>query len=316
MPVIFDRPLLRRRRDRQARRLAGEPRATAPLYHEVADRLTDRLRDVHRDFPDALDLGAGAGALSALLRDRGGVSRVVALDISHEWGRCHQARPNDDLVVTGDEELLPFAEASFDLVVSSLALHWVNDLPGTLAQIRRALRPDGFFLASFWGGETLHELRAAWMAAEIEMEGGAGPRVSPLVETADAGALMQRAGFALPVVDADRITVTYEDAFALMADLRLMGEANAMRDMRRHFSRRGTVLRMAEIYRDRFGLSDGRIPASFQAIYLTGWAPHDSQQKPLRPGQARTRLADALGTDEVPTGIPTRPGPGGTGGEG
>ncbi|MEQ9123618.1 MAG: methyltransferase domain-containing protein, partial [Alphaproteobacteria bacterium] len=183
----------------------------------MADRLTDRLRDVRRDFPDALDLGAGAGALSALLRDRGGVSRVVALDISHEWGRCHQARPNDDLVVTGDEELLPFAEASFDLVVSSLALHWVNDLPGTLAQIRRALRPDGFFLASFWGGETLHELRAAWMAAEIEMEGGAGPRVSPLVETADAGALMQRAGFALPVVDADRITVTYEDAFALMA---------------------------------------------------------------------------------------------------
>jgi len=198
-----------------------------------------------------------------------------------------------------DEEQLPHFEAQFDLIVSNLALHWVNDLPGALIQANRALKPDGLFQAAVLGGETLHELRSCLMDAELEISGGVSPRVSPMVDLRDAAGLMQRAGFALPVVDTDRITVTYEDAFRLMSDLRGMGEANAVLERRKSFTPRGLFLRAAQIYADRFAGPDGRIPATFEVLYLHGWRPSAAQPKPLRPGSAEARLADALDTDET-----------------
>jgi SAM-dependent methyltransferase len=204
--------------------------------------------------------------------------------------------------------MLPFADASFDLVVSGLSLHWVNDLPGALIQVRRALRPDGLFLAALLGGDTLIELRQALVEAETEVEGGASPRVSPFLDVREAGALLQRAGFSLPVVDLDTITVTWPDALALMKDLRGMGEANAVLERKKSFTRRGTLLSAAAGYQARHGDAEGRIPATFQIVYLTGWAPHDSQQRPLRPGAATSRLADALDVAEVSAGEKAKPG--------
>jgi SAM-dependent methyltransferase len=189
---------------------------------------------------------------------------------------------------------LPFAERALDLAVSCLDLHWVNDLPGALIQLRRALRPDGLFLGAFFGGETLHELRAAFLEAESEREGGAGLHVSPFVDVRDAGGLLQRAGFALPVVDADRIVVRYDDPLLLMADLRALGEANALRERRRLFLKRSTLGAVCAAYRQRFGAADGTVPATFEVLYLTGWSPDESQRKPLAPGSGQTSLAKAL----------------------
>jgi SAM-dependent methyltransferase len=211
--------------------------------------------------------------------------------------------------VQGDEEALPFRHGSLDLVVSALALQCVNDLPGVLVQVRRALKPDGLFLASLLGGSTLEELRTALFLAEEEIEGGASPRIAPFADVRDLGALLQRAEFALPVADAHIVTVTYPDVLALMRELRAMGVANALRARRRTPLRRTTLLRAAEHYADRYGLPDGRIPATFEIVTLTGWAPHESQQQPLRPGSAKMRLADALGTSEQPAG-PLDPVPG------
>lgn len=193
-----------------------------------------------------------------------------------------------------DEEFLPFRMGSLDLVSSALTLHWVNDLPGTLIQARQALRPDGLFIAALFGGETLKELRESLMQAELECEGGVSPRISPFADVRDLGSLLQRAGFALPVVDADPITVRYETAFHLLRDLKAMGETSALNDRRRVPLRRQTLLRMAEIYQERFADADGRIRATFEFLYATGWAPHESQQKPLKPGSAEVKLEDAL----------------------
>ncbi|MGE0723895.1 MAG: methyltransferase domain-containing protein [Alphaproteobacteria bacterium] len=261
------------------------------LLDEVAARLADRLDDLRRTFPLGLDLGARGGALARALDRRPSVAALVHAD------RNAAALAGLPRAVVVDPEALPFA--GLDLVASVLELHWTNDLPGALVQIRRALRPDGLLLAAIFGGETLAELREAWMAAEIEVEGGASPRVSPFVDVRDAGALLQRAGFALPVVDADRITATYPDALALMRELRGMGEANAVAERRRGFTRRATLFRAAAIYAERFAGADGRIPATFEVLTLTAWAPHASQQKPLRPGSAAARLADALGGEET-----------------
>jgi SAM-dependent methyltransferase len=206
------------------------------------------------------------------------------------------------LRVAADEEALPFADGSLDLVVSALALQSVNDLPGVLAQIRRALKPDGLFLAALLGGETLTELRQAFAAAESEIDGGVSPRVAPSADVRDLGALLQRAGFALPVVDTDRLTVRYATAFDLMRDLRGMGATNALIERQRVPLKRATLLRMASVYSDRFSDPDGRLRASFDIVWLSGWAPHQSQQQPLRPGSAKARLADALGTHEHPAG--------------
>ncbi len=282
-PAPFDRALLRRRR----RRAAPDFAAHDFLMREVADRLADRLSDIKRDFPQALELGAGHGILRDELRGRGGIVEL--------FQASPDAATGGQLVA--DEELLPVKPAALDAILSLLTLHWVNDLPGTLAQIRATLKPDGLFLGAMFGGTTLHELRQAWLVAESECEGGASPRVAPFTDPRDAGALLQRAGFALPVVDVDTITVTYSDPFSLMRELRGMGESSVLAGRRRSFTRRATLLRAAAVYQEQFAQADGRIPATFQILYLTGWAPHPSQQQPLRPGSAKSRLADALVPD-------------------
>jgi ubiquinone/menaquinone biosynthesis C-methylase UbiE len=206
------------------------------------------------------------------------------------------------LKVAADIEALPFRDASPDLVVSALALQFVNDLPGTLVQVRRALKPDGLFLAALIGGDTLTELRQSFAAAEAEVEHGTSPRVAPFADVRALGALLQRAGFALPVADIDRLVVRYSSPFALMGDLRRMAATNILIERRRTALRRATLMRMAEIYAERFADADGRVRATFEIVWLSGWAPHESQQKPLAPGSAKRRLADALGTREFPTG--------------
>jgi SAM-dependent methyltransferase len=283
---------------RQHRARAAASRGAADfLFREAAERLADRLEDMSRRFPRALDLGARDGIMASILDGRGGVDWLVAADAAFAFAR--QAPPPH---LVAEAEALPFAPGAFDLVLSNLALHWTNDLPGALLQLRHMLKPDGLLLASLLGGETLDALRQVLMAAELAEEGGASPRVSPFAELRDLGGLLQRAGFALPVIDGDTIEVTYPDALALMRDLRRMGESNAVALRRRGFTRRTTLLRAAALYRDRFARSDGRIPARFEIITLTAWAPHETQQKPLRPGSAAQRLADALGTKEHPAG--------------
>ncbi|HXQ53822.1 MAG TPA: methyltransferase domain-containing protein [Stellaceae bacterium] len=295
---VFDLAAVRLHRARAAARRD----AVDFLAAEAADRLADRLQDINRRFPVALDLGSGLGALGRALTGRGGIERLVSCDPALA---CARRAPSPRAVA--EPEMLPFAPAAFDLVISNLALHWTNDLPGALVQLRSCLKPDGLLLATMWGGETLGELRRALIEAELEEEGGASPRVSPFADIADLGGLLQRAGFALPVVDGDRIEVTYPDAFALMRDLRAMGESNAVIERRKCFTRRTTLVRAAARYAALFGDGDGRIPASFQLITLTAWAPHESQARPLRPGSASRRLADALGTIERPAGDTATP---------
>ncbi len=213
---------------------------------------------------------------------------------------CLLARADGPKVVA-DEEILPFKTASLDLVVSALSLQLVNDLPGALIQIRRALKPDGLFMAALLGGQTLHELREAFVVAETEVEGGASPRVAPFADVRDLGGLLQRAGFALPVADSETLVVGYPSPLHLMLELRSMGWANMLLDRRRTALRRATLTRAVAIYMERHGRPDGRVRATFEIVTLTGWAPHDSQQKPLKPGTAQARLATALGTDEKRT---------------
>lgn len=299
--AVFDRGAVRRHRDRAAPRLAEHDF----LLREVAERLLDRLDDVNRRFPRALDLGCHGGQIAAALGGRGGIQTLVQCDVSAAM--AGEAR---GLRAVADEEMLPFADGAFDLILSCLSLHWVNDLPGALIQIRRALKPDGLFLAALFGAETGRELRSALMDAELAVEGGASPRVAPLVDVRDAGDLLVRAGFALPVADADTLTVSYPDPLRLMADLRGMGESNPVRERRKTFTRRETLLKAAEIYAERFGGGEGRIPATFEIVFLTAWSPDPGQQKPLRPGGANRRLAQALGGTEIGSGVPADPGPG------
>jgi SAM-dependent methyltransferase len=221
------------------------------------------------------------------------VGQLIEADLS---GAMLATRPQ--LRVLADEERMPFADASLDLVISLLNLHWTNDIVGALIQIRQVLKPDGLLLAALFGGETLTELRQSLMQAEIDLHGGAGPRVSPFADAIDGAGLLQRAGFALPVADVDRVVVRYDHPIKLMADLRAMGETNVLIDRDRRPLSRAVLGRMSEIYAERFALPDGRIPATFEIITLTGWAPHDSQQQPLKPGSAKMRLADALGAVE------------------
>ena len=296
--TVFDRKRVRLHRDRAAPNFA----AHAFLFEEVARRLDDRLKDISRDFPDVLELGCNAGlagdAIDAL-RTAGSVTRC---DLSAEMAR----RVGRGALVA-DEEFLPFGPGSFDLIVSNLSLHWTNDLPGALLQARMALRPDGLFIAALLGEDTLTELRECLMEAEIEISGGVSPRVSPFATLRDLGGLLQRAGFALPVVDRDRIVVTYDNAMKLLADLRGMGETNALAEQKRTFTGRGVIMRAAEIYHQRHSDADGRIPATFSVLYLHGWAPAPTQQKPLSPGSARTRLADALESEEISAGESAAP---------
>jgi SAM-dependent methyltransferase len=284
-PIIFDRLLQRRRRSRAAALSANF------LLDHVAGELADRLSVVLRRFDVGVDLGTPGDAVRRSLR-RLGAGMVVGADV------IARAKP----FVVADEEALPFRDSSLDLVVSGLALHFANDLPGVLAQIRRALKPDGLFLAALLGGETLTELRQAFAEAESEIEGGASPRVAPFADLRQIGALLQRAGFALPVTDVERVTVRYGSVFDLMHDLRRMGAANTLVARRRVPLRRTTLMQMADIYARRFADADGRIRTTFDIVWLSGWAPHPNQQQPLRPGSAKARLADALGTREISTG--------------
>ena len=297
--AVFDRRAVGRNRDRAARHLDQHDF----LLCEVAERLADRLDDVKRRFPLALDLGCHTGQMARQLGGRGGIQTLVSCDLSP--GMAGRAGP---FAVAADEEALPFAERRFDLVLSCLSLHWVNDLPGALVQARRSLKPDGLFLAAMLGGDTLSELRAAFAEAEISEEGGISPRISPFADVRDAGHLLQRAGFALPVADADAVTVYYGDPMRLMADLHGMGESNAVAERRKGFTRRATLGAAQVCYRALFGDANGRVPCTFRILYLTGWAPHPSQQEALAPGSARARLADALGTTEIPVGEKAKPG--------
>ena len=291
-PLIFDRHLLRARRRR-----AAASGAETFLLDRVAADLAERLTAVLRRFDCVLDLGTPTDVLRRALAGVPSVGTVVAADAQGPHAHADARR-----FVVADEEALPFAAATFDLVVSALSLQFVNDLPGVLVQVRRLLKPDGLLLAALGGGDTLTELRQSFAAAESEIEGGVSPRVAPFADVRALGGLLQRAGFALPVTDVDRITVRYDHAFALMHDLRRMGATNALIDRRRVPLRRATLLRMAEIYAERFADPDGRLRATFEIVWLLGWAPHPGQQQPLRPGSAQARLADALGTREISTG--------------
>jgi len=294
-PLIFDRALVRARRRRAAALGAAEF-----LLDRVAQDLADRLGAVLRRFELAADLGTPSEAVRTALARLGSLGSIVAVDAVPK-ARAPGASEIANLVVA-DEEALPFRDASLDLAVSALALQFVNDLPGTLVQIRRALKPDGLFLAALVGGETLTELRQAFAAAESDIEGGASPRVAPFADVRALGDLLQRAGFALPVTDSDRYTLRYQTPFALMAELRRMGATNTLVARRRTPLRRATLSRMAEIYQERFADTDGRVRATFDIVWLSGWAPHPTQQQPLKPGSAQARLADALGSQEISAG--------------
>ena len=287
----FDRTSLRAHRQRAAGRFAEHDF----LLREIGGRLAERLEDIKRDFPRVLDLGAHDGVLARTLKGdpltAGRIGEIISADISPAFG--HQV---------ADEEALPFAEQSFDLVVSALSLHWVNDLPGALIQIRRVLKPDGLFIATVLGGRTLVELRQSLLAAEEEIRGGATNRVSPMLDVIDAAGLLQRTQFAMPVADNDAHTVRYAHPLKLLADLRGMGETAAFADRSAPRLTRGILMRAMEIYAQRFSDPDGRIRATFEFVTLSGWSPGPDQPKPKRPGSATVRLADALGVKEQAAG--------------
>lgn len=284
----FEPRLLRQRKRRAA---AGFAEA-AFLHQRAADDLAERLEAIPRPFPRALALGGG-GLFSAAVATRpelaGRIGAIIEADIAS--GAVHL-----------DPEALPFAPESFDLIVSPLLLHWTNDLPGALIQLRRALKPDGLLLASLFGGQTLHELRLSLIETESEITGGAGPRVAPFADLQDVAHLLQRAGFALPAADRDVIVVRYREPMRLLADLRAMGETAALAERSPRGLSRRILARAFEIYAQRFAEPDGRVRATFEIITAAGWAPHESQQKPLQPGSAKTRLANALGVKEHKTG--------------
>jgi SAM-dependent methyltransferase len=282
-PTVFDRTAYRLRRKRAARS-GGD----IFLAQDAAGHLAERTGAVNRRFERGLDLHSRAPVFPTLE------------PLARSWVRTGFAW--DKPSVIADEEALPFADGSFDLVTSVLSLHAVNDLPGVLVQIRRALKPDGLFMAALFGGETLRELRLAIAAAEAEVSGGASPRVAPFVDVRDAGGLLQRAGFALPVADVERTIVRYRDLTRLFADLRAHGETNVLAGRRTSFLPYKILDALAKEYDTRFSDFDGRFAATFEIVFLTGWAAHESQQKPLQPGSAKARLADVLGTVERPAG--------------
>lgn len=285
LPQVFDRSLVRRRLER-AFSLGPE----AFLLERVAEDMFDRVSTVKRQFALVLDVGTPTDAVSRILTAHPSVGKMLALRPLLRGGAVS---------VVADEEMLPLGAQTLELAVSALALQNVNDLPGVLAQIRRSLKPDGLFIAALIGGASLTELRQSFAIAESEITGGLSPRVSPFVDVRDLGSLLQRAGFALPVTDVDRVVVRYASPFALFSELRRMGATNTLVERRRIPLSRAVLLRAAEIYAERFSDADGRVRATFDIVWLSGWAPHESQQKPLRPGSARMRLADALGAEEV-----------------
>lgn len=289
MDILFDLPLITQRRERAMRRFVSG----ADFLMEIAGReLAERLAVVERHFDTAVELHGGTGATAREAMQTGRVTHMRRLETANVFGA------DDTPVTDAPLEEVPLEEQSVNLVLSPLSLHLTNDTPGMLIRIRRALKPDGLFLAAIPGAGTLAELRDVLLAAEAELLGGASPRVIPFPDVRDIGALLQRAGFALPVVDTDSYTVRYDNLFALMRDLRAMGMTNPLAGRSRKPLNRAFFLRAAELYAERYADADGRIRATFSIVYVSGWAPHESQQKPLKPGSAKMRLADALRVDK------------------
>lgn len=289
--IIFDPAQIRRNR----LRAHGALKDHGFLIDWVSDQIIDRLSLVKREFPTVLNIGCRAqNGFSGRLKSAASAEALIEIDRTHA-------------PIIAEEEFLPFGENSFNLITSAMNFHVINDLPGALIQMRRALKPDGLLLAGMLGGETLHELRHCLMEAEMNLTGGLSPRVAPFADKQDVGGLMQRAGYALPVVDSDIITVSYENMFKLMHDLRYMGEGNAIAARHKTIPPRDLFFEAAKIYAEKFSDPDGRIRATFEVIFMIGWVPHNSQQKPLRPGSAKNRLADALGASETATGEKATP---------
>ena len=301
-PILFDRALLAERRRRALRQsVAGGDF----LLRRIVEDLAERLSAVTRRFEVAVALGGATPHLSQMLAASGQIGTVIRADSLYRppaGGRATERSndPSPDLIC--HEDALPFAPASVDLIASTLTLHTIDDLPGALVQIRRALKPDGLFLAALPGGDTLTELREALAAAEVELTGGLSPRVIPFLDVRDLGGLLQRAGLALPVTDSDRIVVRYDTMLDLLRDLRAMGATNPLAERNRRPAGRDLFLRAAAIYAERFSDADGRLRATFQILSASAWSPSDSQPKAARPGSATIRLADALGTREIATG--------------
>ncbi len=287
---MFDRRQVRRQRQRAAETGSFVDFVKNLMVEDIADRLLL----INRPFKRILDLGSHDGRLGKLLAERFPEATIVYADPAEGWLKGSATG------VACDADFLPFADESFDLVVSAGLLHWTNDLPGALIQINRALEPDGLFMAAFPGGDTLFELRRVLFEAEEELTGGVSLRVAPMVDMRDAGGLLQRAGFAMPVSDSDHFTVAYANPLTLLAELRAMGETNAQVSRPRAFLRRDVLMRAAALYAERFAREDGKVLATVELISLSGWAPGPGQPKPLRPGSAKVRLADALGVKEQP----------------
>lgn len=292
-PKIFDRRTVAQHRARAA----GMNLRSPDLLTTNRAQLLDRLLDVTRSFHTALNLGCRNGEMAGALRDSHGVTNVFGADLSYHFARSAQKTGAPS--TTCDEEWLPFGPDTFDLIVADHCLHWINDLPGTLIQIRRSMYPDGLFLGSMFGSATLFELRDSLMTAESTVRNGVTPRVSPFIDVRDGGNLLQRAGFALPVADTDTITMEYDHLANLFSDLRLMGETNAVSDRVKGLTTQELFDETERIYRAKYSTAAGRLIASFEIVTLTGWAPSDTQQKPLAPGSAQSRLADTLGTEET-----------------
>ncbi len=284
--LIFDRAVVKARRRRFG------PDAPGFLADFAVEEMVDRLTGINRTFDTICALNAVPG-LAASLKSSGIDGHFLTMDTAPEMV-LSVASPG----FVGDEEFLPLAAQSVPCILSVLSLQMVNDLPGSLIQIRRALRPDGAFLGVLLGGTTLQEVRQTFLQAEADVTGGASLRVAPFPDVREMGALLQRAGFALPVVDSDKITVRYSDLLSALRDLKLLGWANPLAQRSRSFLRRDVLMRAAELYADSYSDPDGRVRVSFELVWITGWAPHESQQKPLRPGSAKTRLSEALGTQE------------------
>lgn len=298
-PQLFDTHLLPARRDRAAR--LGFSGGADFLHREAAALLAERLGDVMRGFSDAVVIGSGGGIHAGALAGRVDPRRIVQVETSPARAGAAGVAPVAGL------DPLPLEEGTFDLAVSAFELHWANDPLGQLVQLRRALRPDGLMMAVLFGGRTLHELRASLAEAEVETTGGLSPRVAPMGEVRDLGALLQRAGFAMPVADTERLSVSYETPLHLMRELRAMGETSVLTGRRRQPLRRETLARACSVYAENFPAADGRIAATFELVFLTGWAPAEGQPRALRPGSASTRLADALGTAEIGAGVRAGP---------
>ena len=294
--VLFDRLRLGQNRARSQHNFTQHN----VLFEEVSLQLLERLEGINRPFNHILDLGTRNFSVAKSLSKQNPSRFIVH---SHSTTDVNKLMLSH--VCVADDEWLPFRDASFDLIISNLSLHWANDLPGALIQIRRALKPDGFFIAALFGGETLRELRECLYEAEMQLRGGVSQHISPFADLQDCGSLLQRAGFSLPVIDKERFTLTYDDSFQLMRDVRGMGEGNILSSRDKRFMPKSLFTLADQIYKSRFAIAPEssekttKISATFDVLFIAGWAPHDNQQKPLKPGEAQTRLASALNTSEV-----------------